>query len=193
MTIAEQKARLRSTLLRARQAHVASLPAEISALVLRTPPSPIRALIPPGASIGLYHALSNEAPAAAYARFFHDAGHPIALPRVDARGGSMRFHRHTDPHGQTDLEPGPMGILQPAATAPTCVPQALFVPLVGFTADGRRLGQGGGHYDRWLAAHPGTLAIGLAWDVQRVEELPTEEHDMKLAAIITPTRLYGPL
>lgn len=68
----------------------------------------------------------------------------------------------------------------------------LFVPLVGFTAEGARLGQGGGHYDRWLADHPDTTAIGLAWDGQRVDDLPTEAHDIPLAAVVTPTRIYGP-
>jgi 5-formyltetrahydrofolate cyclo-ligase len=68
----------------------------------------------------------------------------------------------------------------------------LFVPVVGFTEDGARLGQGGGHYDRWLAAHPGAVAIGLAWDCQRVDALPVEPHDAPLAAVVTPTRLYGP-
>ena len=63
---------------------------------------------------------------------------------------------------------------------------------MGFTAQGKRLGQGGGHYDRWLASRPATLRIGLAWDAQLVEELPVEPHDMALNAIVTPTRLYGP-
>jgi 5-formyltetrahydrofolate cyclo-ligase len=64
------------------------------------------------------------------------------------------------------------------------------VPLVGFSADGARLGQGGGHYDRWLAAHPEATALGLGWDCQLVEDLPLEAHDQPLTAIITPTRLY---
>jgi 5-formyltetrahydrofolate cyclo-ligase len=48
----------------------------------------------------------------------------------------------------------------------------LFVPLIGFTAALDRLGQGGGHYDRWLAEHPGAQAIGLAWDAQACDTLP---------------------
>jgi 5-formyltetrahydrofolate cyclo-ligase len=72
------------------------------------------------------------------------------------------------------------------------VPDVLFVPLVGFTADGGRLGQGGGHYDRWLEAHPETKAIGLAWDCQLADDLPREPHDRPLLAVVTPTRLYGP-
>ena len=104
----------------------------------------------------------------------------------------MTFREHTDPFARSDLEHGPFGLLQPSADAPICHPQLLFVPLVGFTEDGRRLGQGGGFYDRYLAKHPQSIAIGLAWDVQLIEDLPSEEHDMPMRAIITPSRLFGP-
>ena len=66
------------------------------------------------------------------------------------------------------------------------------MPLLGFTDRGERIGYGGGHYDRWLARNEPLAAIGLAWDCQLVEELPTEPHDRQLTAVITPTRLYGP-
>ena len=72
------------------------------------------------------------------------------------------------------------------------VPDVLFVPLLGFTKNGGRLGQGGGHYDRWLAAHPDTVSIGLAWDAQLVDTMPLQEHDRGLSAVVTPTRFYGP-
>ena len=72
------------------------------------------------------------------------------------------------------------------------MPDVVFVPLVGFTPDGARLGMGAGHYDRWLEAHPAALAIGMAWDCQEVAALPLEPHDRPLAAIVTPTRLFGP-
>ena len=82
--------------------------------------------------------------------------------------------------------------MQPLSGTKTVTPDLLFVPLIGFTDTGARLGQGGGHYDRWLVEHPGTVAIGLAWDIQKVDELPVEPHDVALTAVVTPTRLYGP-
>ena len=103
----------------------------------------------------------------------------------------MTFAPFTDPFGESDLETGPYDLLQPQEGA-SLVPDVLFVPVVGFTADGHRLGQGGGHYDRWLETHPDTIAIGLAWDCQLVDELPLEPHDRPLTAVVTPTRLYGP-
>lgn len=185
------KTTLRKTLRTARREHLAALPDSVSALVFRRPPAPVMSLIPEDAAIGLYRATDAEAPAAGYARFFTEAGHTVALPRI-GDDGEMEFHTHTDPFGESDLEKGPHGIMQPAADAEQITPQVLFVPLVGFTQDGHRLGQGGGYYDRWLAAHPGTIAIGLAWDVQKVDELPLEDHDMPLTAIVTTTRIYGP-
>lgn len=190
--IAQEKAAIRKALRKARREHAAALPKQVSALVFRAPPGPIRELVPEGATIGLYRADPGEAPASGYARHFLEAGHQIALPRIEGLDSPMTFHVHTDPYGEADLDEGPMGLMQPAADAPMVEPDVLFMPLVGFTENGDRIGQGGGFYDRWLAAHPDTLAIGMAWDVQKVDELPVEDHDMPLKAIITPTRIYGP-
>ncbi|WP_199698707.1 5-formyltetrahydrofolate cyclo-ligase [Aurantiacibacter zhengii] len=190
--ISEQKTAIRKTLRKARQEHAAALPSAVSALVFRAPPAPVREIIPAGATIGLYRAGKGEAPAGGYARYFMEAGHTIALPRIASLDEPMQFHEHTDPYGESDLTQGRMGLMQPAAAARVVEPDVLFVPLVGFTERGDRIGQGGGFYDRWLAAHPDTLAIGLAWDVQRVDSLPTADHDMALSLVITPTRIYGP-
>lgn len=191
--LTRQKQLIRERLRRLRRAHVAALPDSTRALLFRRPPNPVTALIPPGATIGLYRATPHEAPTAAYARFFLEADHPIALPRFASRASAMEFRRFGDPFDESDLERGPFGLLQPPAEADVTVPDVMFVPLVGFSADGHRLGQGGGYYDRWLAEHPDTLAIGLAWDCQLVDRLPTGVHDRLLTAIVTPTRLYGPI
>lgn len=187
------KDELRKTLRAARKAHVEALPDSIRGLLFHRPPAPLLARIPQEAVIGLYHAGPWEAPAAAYARFFRDAGHVLALPFFADRDAPMTFRHHTDPYAQDDLEVGPFGILQPASDVDILVPEVLFVPVVGFTATGARLGQGGGHYDRWLAEHPPVLAVGLAWDAQLCDALPTEPHDIALDAVVTPTRIYGNL
>ncbi len=187
------KSDLRRSLRAARRAHVLTQPDAIRGLLFHRPPAPIVTRIAPDAVVGLYHAGPFEAPAAGYARFFHEAGHTIALPHFAAPSAPMTFAHHSDPYSQDDLEVGPFGILQPGAGAEALIPDVLFIPLVGFTADGQRLGQGGGHYDRWLAEHPGRLAIGLGWDVQLCDALPAEPHDIPLDAVITPTRIYGKL
>jgi 5-formyltetrahydrofolate cyclo-ligase len=187
------KSELRKALRTARKAHVEALPDHIRGLLFHRPPAPLLARIPQEAVIGVYHAGPWEAPAAAYARFFHDAGHAIALPRFAHLAAPMTFAHHSDPYTQDDLEVGPFGVLQPADDADVLAPDVLFVPLVGFTPTLDRLGQGGGHYDRWLAEHTPLLAIGLAWDAQSCDTLPTEPHDKALDAVVTPTRIYGSL
>ena len=187
----ELKADLRKRLRAERRAHVAALDPRVRALVLMRPPAPLMALIPQGAAVGLYMNTPDEAPTGGYARFLHEAGHPIALPWFAARDAAMTFRRWDSPHLDELLETGPFGA-QPLADAAEVVPDVLLVPLVGFDDMGGRLGQGGGHYDRWLSAHPDVSAIGMAWDCQRADTLPREAHDRPLAAVVTPTRIYGP-
>jgi len=91
---------------------------------------------------------------------------------------------------ESDLEAGPHDLMQPGEDAALLVPDAVFVPLLAFDEDGGRLGQGGGYYDRWIAANPDALRIGLAWDAQKVDRVPMEEHDRKLHMVVTPQRVY---
>ncbi len=67
----------------------------------------------------------------------------------------------------------------------------LFTPLVAFDAAGRRLGMGGGFYDRTLRhwrRGSGFYPIGLAHDCQQVDAVPAESWDIPLPEIITPSR-----
>ena len=186
----DEKQRLRGDLRARRRQHVASLPESTRRLLFLRPPAPLAALAPEGATVGLYHATGAEAPGGAYARWFLENGRAIALPRFAAKDAAMDFAAWRDPFADGDLEPGPHGIAQPGADAEARQPDVVFVPLLGFTDRCERLGQGGGHYDRWLAAHPGAIAIGLAWDCQLCETLPIEPHDRPLHAVVTPTRFY---
>lgn len=186
------KQALRAELKRRRADFVASIPDAMRGLLFRRPPEAVQALIPPGTTIAVFHEMAGEVPASNYARWFFEAGHRVALPWFAARGEPMAFREWTNPFVEDLLEPDPYKALQPAADAPLLVPDVVFCPLLGFTANGARIGYGAGHYDRWLAAHPPRLAIGLAWDCQLVDDLPTEPHDVPLSAVVTPTRLYGP-
>ncbi|HEV7405910.1 MAG TPA: 5-formyltetrahydrofolate cyclo-ligase [Chthoniobacteraceae bacterium] len=62
----------------------------------------------------------------------------------------------------------------------------ILVPGVAFTRDGRRLGRGGGYYDRLLAALPASAArLGVCFEMQILEDLPDEPHDRKVDAVVT--------
>ncbi len=72
------------------------------------------------------------------------------------------------------------------------VPDLLLVPLLAFDGQCRRLGYGGGFYDRTLAALPGRPAIGCAFAAQRVDCVTAEAHDMRLDAVATERGLIFP-
>lgn len=62
----------------------------------------------------------------------------------------------------------------------------IVVPLVAFDQTGARLGYGGGCYDRYLPTLSTTCQIiGIAFDEQRVDRVPTDAHDMPLPNIIS--------
>jgi len=75
------------------------------------------------------------------------------------------------------------------------VPDLLFVPCVGFDADGYRLGYGGGYYDRTLCrfrADGGKVpvTVGVAYEACRTDALLREAHDIPLDAVVTDARWY---
>jgi 5-formyltetrahydrofolate cyclo-ligase len=111
---------------------------------------------------------------------------PHAFPRVS--DGNLFFHLSD----WQALRPGFGDIPEPDAKAPLVTPDLILVPLLGATLSGRRLGQGGGYYDRTLArlrAAGRVVALGLAWDMQIVAALPADPWDEPLDWIATPTRL----
>lgn len=87
---------------------------------------------------------------------------------------------------ETPLSPDAFGILAPAEGAPIA-PALILAPLLAFDRAGGRLGQGGGHYDRVLAAlkPQGVLAVGLAYAGQELPAIPREPHDQTLDWVLT--------
>jgi 5-formyltetrahydrofolate cyclo-ligase len=140
--------------------------------------------------IASYWATGSEIDAVWVERFvLRREGVQIALPRVLETLGGLSFHAHTP---GVPLMRGKFGAPEPGPDAPELIPDVILVPLVGADRSGRRLGQGGGHYDRALASLRATqpvVAVGLAYDVQLVDTLPFEPTDQLLDALATPSRL----
>lgn len=106
----------------------------------------------------------------------------IALPVTDGKTMSFRAWRPGEP-----LAKGAFEIEEPQG--PAAAPDLLLVPMLAFTRRGDRLGYGAGHYDRYLARHPETRAVGVAFAGQEVDALPVEPHDKSLFAIATEREL----
>jgi 5-formyltetrahydrofolate cyclo-ligase len=134
-----------------------------------------------GTIVGGYHALPDEADPALLLERLVELGCHIAYPRVAGRGLPLEFHRVPD--GEV-LAPGAFGIHEPLDTWPRVVPQVLLVPLLAFDSKGHRLGYGGGFYDRTIALLK-VPAIGIAYAGQETSELPAEDHDTRLNAVLT--------
>ncbi|MEZ4266681.1 MAG: 5-formyltetrahydrofolate cyclo-ligase [Myxococcota bacterium] len=133
--------------------------------------------------VALYAGSPDEADPSGAARGLVAAGCRVVWPRV-AGPGLLEFH--DAPISQ--LAPGFRGILEPPAGAPS-VPWAAVdlavVPGLAFTPDGQRLGQGGGFYDRLLGQSPRPFAVGVAYALQLVGELPSEAHDEPVDRVLT--------
>lgn len=71
-------------------------------------------------------------------------------------------------------------------------PDVVIVPGLAFTERGERLGQGGGWYDRFLSrTRDGCTTIGVCFDPQLVDELPTEDHDVVLDIVVSDAVISG--
>ena len=114
-------------------------------------------------------------------------GHAIVLPVTPLRGNPLTFQRWRP--GDT-LIAERFGTVRPAGEP--MIPDLLFVPLLAFDGGCRRLGYGGGFYDRTLAGLPGHTAIGCAFAAQRVDCVIAEAHDIRLHAVATEHGLMLP-
>lgn len=124
------------------------------------------------------------------------------LPVVHAQAGQFTMHFHRYRPGQT-LRRNRFGINEPnALRSPAIAADALdivLMPLVGFDRAGRRLGMGGGFYDRALAfvrRRPAParrpLLIGVAHSCQELSQLPHAPWDVPLDMIVTERELIRP-
>lgn len=105
-----------------------------------------------------------------------------ALPVVGEKGQPMTFRRWAP---ETAMATDRYGIPYPAEGEPV-VPELLLIPCNGFDARGYRLGYGAGHYDRTLAAlEPTPLAVGVAIEDGRLDDLQPQPHDLPMDWIVT--------
>lgn len=135
-----------------------------------------------GVAVAGFWPLGGEVNIVPLLRSWHDLGGVILLPRVEAADRPLRFLHWTP---STVLQTGGFGVDEPPADAPEHVPDIVLVPLLAVDREGFRVGYGGGYYDRTLAAHPAAVAIGVAFDMQRVERCPHAEHDIPLTHLAT--------
>ena len=145
--------------------------------------------IPAGRMIALYRAIGSELDSAPLGVVLSRAGRGLCLPVALERDAALVFRRWApgDP-----LELDVAGCPAPLPLAETVIPDLIVTPLLAFDAQGGRLGQGGGYYDRTFAARPDAVRIGLAYAGQRVDLLTMERHDIRLHGVLTEVG-YSPV
>ncbi|MEM9704905.1 MAG: 5-formyltetrahydrofolate cyclo-ligase [Pseudomonadota bacterium] len=139
----------------------------------------------PGACVALYFPVKGELDTWPLAEALFADGLEVALPVVFGRRKPLIFRRYTE--GQTLIK-GRFGIDTPDETAPEVTPDIVVTPLLAFDREGRRLGYGGGFYDRTLEMlrnNRKTIAVGFAFASQEVDAVPTGPLDQRLDWVVT--------
>ncbi len=133
-------------------------------------------------SIYAYMALSWETGTAELLEYFWNRGFQVAFPKV--LGDGMEFF---EVNSMEDLEIGAFRIMEPKKHCEQVDwPEAvIMVPGIAFTRDGKRLGKGGGYYDKYLDRYPGHKTVAFAYEFQMIPELPAELHDQPVDYVIT--------
>jgi 5-formyltetrahydrofolate cyclo-ligase len=139
----------------------------------------------PGVVVSGFSPLKSEISPLPLLRRVADTGAQLALPVVAGRGQPliMRAWSFGAP-----LVPGVWGIREPPPDAPEVFPDVVIVPLLAFDRSGRRVGYGAGYYDMTIARLRGmkpVTAIGIAFAVQEIAEVPATPRDARLDLVLT--------
>ncbi len=113
----------------------------------------------------------------------HEDGVTIALPRIV--GGELEAHRYApgDPITVASFGAGEPSEGEPAPLDEIAV---VLTPGIAFDRRGKRIGYGGGYYDRFLLRAPRSLRVGVCFDVQLVESwLPAGDFDLSVDLVVT--------
>ncbi|CDP52908.1 MAG: 5-formyltetrahydrofolate cyclo-ligase [Devosia nanyangense] len=148
-------------------------------------------VLDPGAVVAAYWPIRDELDCQPIILRLMDSGQPVCLPVV--LGDELPLELRLWQDGSPLYEAG-FGTLAPEESAPKVEPDVILMPLLGFDKHGTRLGYGGGYYDRTLAAmNKRPKLIGLAFAAQEYPEIPRQEHDVPLDAVVTENgvRLFG--
>lgn len=129
----------------------------------------------------MYHSLPDELSTHEFLRKWGSRKH-FYLPRVNGVNLDIL------PYDESRLELGSFHIEEPTGNDTVDVDEIelIVVPAVAYDRRGNRLGRGKGFYDRLLSEARATK-IGVAYEFQLVDDLPTESHDVPVDYVITQT------
>lgn len=147
----------------------------------------VRSACEAGSPIACYSSMDHEPPTHELITRLRAAGATVLLPRIN--GNALQWIT-TDEH--THMTTNSLGIREPTGDPSTEEPSLWIIPALAVDADGYRLGQGGGYYDRALANLPNDgrgPIIALIFEEEAVPEVPREPHDHQVDIVVTPERV----
>lgn len=138
--------------------------------------------------VAMYAAMPGEADPGEVFTYCLQDGKEVLLPRYDAVSGAYVMVAVRDP--KREIRSGRFGIREPLPELPAGDvrgPETVWlVPGLGFDREGRRLGRGRGFFDRLLTGTAGfKIGIGFSW--QLLPELPADDRDVRMDAVVTET------
>ena len=145
---------------------------------------------PEGCVVSGFSSLPEEFRAWPLLRRLHGEGHALAMPVMQGKSLPLIFRAWAPGDA---MDKAVWGIAEPRDDQPALEPDVVLVPLLAFDAAGRRLGYGGGYYDRTLRglrARKSVVAVGLAYDESQVDAVPHLDYDERLDWVLRPA---GPL
>ncbi|MDD6615447.1 MAG: 5-formyltetrahydrofolate cyclo-ligase [Lachnospiraceae bacterium] len=114
-------------------------------------------------------------------------GKKVAAPKVE--GSEMSYYYISS---YEDVKPGYFSIPEPEPVNPACDEDALLiVPGVAFDDMRHRCGYGKGFYDRYLSSHREHPTIAIALEMQMMEEVPSDVHDICPMYLVTEDRVIS--
>lgn len=137
-----------------------------------------------------YRAINNEVSCDLIVEILQDMGFKTALCAIIENSKILEFRQFNK---NDKLYPNKKyGILEPLNNKPSLFPKIILVPLVAVDLNGNRLGYGAGYYDETLStlsAIEDIITVGLAFDFQVVQKVPSHKKDFKLDIVITEKRI----
>jgi 5-formyltetrahydrofolate cyclo-ligase len=134
-------------------------------------------------TVALFAAIQSEIDLSALAERLLARGARLCFPRVTRP--RLTFHSVS---ALDQLRPDVWQIPTPTADAPLVASEELdvvVVPALAFDRRGHRLGYGRGYYDGELAAAPRAVRVGVAYEMQVLDELPVHSADQPVDVIVT--------
>lgn len=184
--VARQKAALRQHMREVIRSVSALRRPEASAQIV----AHLRELLPASGVVAMYAALPDEPDIDPLLAHLASEGR-LALPRID--GDQLSLHLVS---AHQTLDTGSFHIREPSDLDPQVDPAdltLLVLPGRAFDRAGRRLGRGGGHYDRLVARLPASIRrLGVAFGEQIVAVVPTDATDQVVHSVVTPACVLSP-